>query len=70
LAENVSLQIIASLLSVVILTQWSTAAFIADAPKDPIPYASSKNLEFLTGTVMLSIAHTYVVPSWINVKVY
>ena len=62
-------------LSFAIFLEWiiSCAIFYHSPKKNPssipqpLPFVGG-NIEKLSGTVMLSVAFTYVVPSWINSK--
>lgn len=70
-------QVVAFVVSGIIIIQWLVASFlyILVAPENPhrgniqptVRLVGSE-LDNLAGTIMLSLAYTFVVPSWINIK--
>ncbi|KAK5665698.1 hypothetical protein BDV3_006745 [Batrachochytrium dendrobatidis] len=68
--DNMGIQVGAFIVSIAILIQWcsSSIAIGLDAQKMPILASPSWSYGQVTGTVMLNLAITTIIPSWINLK--
>ncbi|KAJ3089061.1 hypothetical protein HK102_007302 [Quaeritorhiza haematococci] len=72
LDDNVGLQVAAFIISNLIFIQWVIASILSGfKPPDeqgPLVPVTGPDVANLVGTVMLSMAFTFVVPSWVNLK--
>ncbi|KAJ3221762.1 hypothetical protein HK099_003152 [Clydaea vesicula] len=76
MGENILIQVGTLLISLMIVFQWIICAIIyifgdsVNSPPHEITHipAIGSGVENITGTIMLSLAYTFVVPSWINLK--
>ena len=75
LESNLSVQIISFIMGLLMMSQWVISAilYIFYNPNSkqgsvPVFSSNSKAYQQLSGNVMLSLAFTFVVPSWINLK--
>ncbi|KAH9276493.1 hypothetical protein BASA83_001196 [Batrachochytrium salamandrivorans] len=68
--DNLGVQIGAFFISILILIQWCSSSFITglDLSKMPIIAPPSWSYGQVVGTVMLNLAITTIIPSWINLK--
>ena len=76
LDDNIIVQIVAAFISISFSLQWVIASLsfkgtdhLASLNPAPLVGFTGENLPTAIGTIMLSMAFTYVVPSWINLKV-
>ncbi|KAI8925618.1 hypothetical protein BC831DRAFT_263070 [Entophlyctis helioformis] len=70
LDDNIGIQIGAFVLSLLILTQWTSSGIIngLDVSRAPATVPLGLSYAQVVGTIMLNLAVTTIVPSWINLK--
>jgi ABC-type amino acid transport system permease subunit len=71
LDDNMWVQYTAFGLSIALIGQWVSAAFINGLQVERIRISDPIGLSFgqVLGTIMLNLAITVIIPSWINIKV-
>ncbi|KAI8824078.1 uncharacterized protein EV422DRAFT_493051 [Fimicolochytrium jonesii] len=67
LDDNIKAQIVAFCLSVAIGIEWIGAAFVRGLDTSRVP-AFGSSFSTVVGTIMLNMAFTTIVPSWVNIK--